>query len=63
MSKIWKIVSTAALVLIVIGAVLACVGLVTGASTDRMIELIFGGREALELILQVLKDELGSILP
>ncbi|MGN1002119.1 MAG: hypothetical protein ACI4PC_05060 [Oscillospiraceae bacterium] len=61
MSKIWKVVGLIALVLVVIGAVLAAVGFLTGASTDRMIELIFGGRETFELILQVLKDELASI--
>lgn len=61
MRKLWKIIGAIALVLVVIGAVLAAVGCLTGASTERMIELVFGGREALDLILQVLKEELAAI--
>lgn len=61
MSKVWKSVGIAALVLAVVGVVLAAAGLITGASTDRMIELVFGSREAFEMILQVLKEELASL--
>lgn len=61
MSKAWKIAGTAVLVLVVIGAILAAVGCLTGASTDRIIEMVFGGREALDLIIQVLKEELAAI--
>ena len=61
MSKVWKIVLAAAAVLFATGVVLGLAGWFTGASTTRMIEVVFGSREALDLILQVLKQELSAV--
>lgn len=61
MKKVWKVILIVCLVLVVLGVVCAAVGWLTGASTDRMIEVLFGGREMLELILKTLRDELASI--
>lgn len=61
MGKLWKIVGIIALVLVVIGVILGAVGYLTGASMDRILELVFGGRETLELILRILKQELSAI--
>ena len=43
MRKIWRVILVIALVLAVLGAAAAAVGYFTGASTDRMIEIVFGG--------------------
>ena len=63
MSRAWRIVGTIVLVLAVAGIVSAGIGLLTGASLDRMVENIFGGSEALEMVLDVLLRELGALLP
>jgi len=51
------------LVLAVAGVVAGGIGLLTGASLDRMVENIFGGYEALNMILDVLTQEVGKYLP
>lgn len=63
MSKAWRVVGTVVLVLAVAGIVAAGIGMLTGASLDRMVENIFGGYEALNMILDVLMDEIGGFLP
>ena len=63
MSKAWRIVGTVVLVLAVAGVVAGGIGLLTGASLDRMVENIFGGYEALNMILDVLTQEVGKYLP
>jgi len=62
-SKAWRIVGTVVLVLAVAGVVAGGIGLLTGASLDRMVENIFGGYEALNMILDVLTQEVGKYLP
>lgn len=61
MRKIWRVILVIALVLAVLGAAAAAVGYFTGASTDRMIEIVFGGRDTLKLMLRLLKEQLSSI--
>ena len=63
MSKAWRIVGTVVLVLAIAGIVSAGIGMLTGASFERMIENIFGGPEALEMMLDVLKQEIGNVIP
>ena len=62
MRKIWRVILVIALVLAVLGAAAAAVGYFTGASTDRMIEIVFGGRDTLKLMLRLLKEQLSSIV-
>ena len=61
MKRVWKVILIAALVLMVLGAVCAAVGWLTGASNERMIEVLFGGREMFDLIIKTLWDELAGI--
>ena len=61
MRKIWRVILVIALVLGVLGAAAAAVGYFTGASTERMIEIVFGGRDTLKLMLRLLKEQLSSI--
>lgn len=61
MSKAWKIVGTIVLALAIAGIISAGIGLITGASIDRMVELIFGGWETLEMIVEALQQEIGEI--
>lgn len=60
MSKIWKVVGIIILVLVVAGLVAGGIGLLTGASLDRMVENVFGGWEAVEMIVNsLLSGDLG----
>lgn len=60
MSKIWKVVGIIILVLVVAGIVAGGIGLLTGASLDRMVENVFGGWEAVEMIVNsLLSGDLG----
>lgn len=61
MKRIWNIVLITALALIVLGAVSAMIGLFTGASVERMIELFFGSRETFDLTIEMLKQELMGL--
>ena len=63
MSKAWRVVGIIVLVLAVAGVVAGGIGMLTGASMDRMVENIFGGWEALETVLDLLMRELGALLP
>lgn len=62
MKTAWRIVGTIVLILLVAGVVAAGIGLLTGASLDRMVENVFGGWDALELIVDVLRQELHGIV-
>lgn len=66
MKHIWKLVLIASFILLVAGAAGAVIGLLTGASVERMIEVFFGSREGFDLVLQLLREELtglaGSVL-
>lgn len=61
MKRIWNIVLTIAAAALGFGIVCLLVGSFTGGSVDRMIELIFGGREGLDLVLDLLKSQLGGM--
>ena len=61
MARAWKIILTVVVVLVILGVVLGAIGYFTGGSVDRMIEVVFGGREALDLMLSVLKQQLAEI--
>ena len=61
MRTAWRIIGTIVLILLVAGLVAAGIGLITGASLDRMVENVFGGWDALNLMLDVLRQELGGI--
>ena len=61
MKNIWRVVLILVLVLLVLGAAAIAVGALTGGSLERMIELVFGGRETLELMLRLLKEQLAAI--
>lgn len=63
MKTAWRVVGLIVLVLAVAGIVSAGIGMLTGASLDRMVENIFGGYEALNMMLDVLLEEIGGILP
>lgn len=63
MSRAWRIVGTIILIIIVAGIVAGGIGLLTGASLDRMVENVFGGWEALEAIVNTVMGELGEMLP
>ncbi len=62
MSKAWRVVGIIVLVLVVAGIVAGGIGMLTGASLDRMVENVFGGWDSVNAILEVLKQE-GLGLP
>ena len=62
MRTAWRVIGTIVLVLLVAGIVAAGIGLITGASLDRMVENVFGGWDALNMIIDVLRQELGAIV-
>lgn len=59
MSRAWRIIGTVILLLVIAGVVSGGIGLLTGASLDRMVENVFGGWEVLELYLDAISDQLG----
>lgn len=61
MRHIWRLVLITALVMVSFGAVCAVIGILTGASTERMIEVFFGSRETFELTIRLLRDELTGL--
>ena len=62
MRTAWRVIGTIVLILLVAGIVAAGIGLITGASLDRMVENVFGGWDALNMIIDVLRQELGGII-
>ena len=63
MIKAWRIIGTIILIIIVAGIVAGGIGLLTGASLDRMVENVFGGWEAVELIVNTLLEQVEGSLP
>ncbi len=60
MSKVWKVVGIIMLVLVIAGIVIGGIGLLTGASLDRMVENIFGGWDVVNMVIDSLRSgELG----
>ena len=60
MSKVWKIVGIIMLVLVVAGIVAGGIGLLTGASLDRMVENVFGGWDVVNMVIDSIRSgELG----
>ena len=63
MIRAWRIIGTIILIIIVAGIVAGGIGLLTGASLDRMVENVFGGWEAVELIVNTLMEQAEGIIP
>jgi hypothetical protein len=61
MARAWKIILIVVMALAILGVVLGAIGYFTGGSVDRMIEIVFGGRETLDLMLSVLRQQLAEI--
>ena len=61
MSGIWRVVSTLVLALVVLGAVALAIGMFTGGSVNRIVELVFGGMDHLWQMAEMLKHELSLI--
>ena len=61
MARAWKIILIVVVALAILGVVLGAIGYFTGGSVDRMIEIVFGGRETLDLMLSVLRQQLAEI--
>lgn len=60
MKKVWKIVGIIMLVLVVAGIVSAGIGLLTGASLNRMVENVFGGWDVVNMVIDSIRSgELG----
>lgn len=60
MSKIWKVVGITVLVLVVAGLVSGGIGIITGASLDRMVENVFGGWDTVNMVIEsLMSGELG----
>lgn len=60
MSKIWKVVGITVLVLVVAGLVSGGIGILTGASLDRMVENVFGGWDTVNMVIEsLMSGELG----
>jgi hypothetical protein len=61
MKKIWKVIAIIALALLVLSAAVAAIGLFTGGSVNRMIEVLFGSRETFDMMVDILKQEIGKM--
>ena len=61
MRKIWNIVLTLAAILLGLGVVCLLVGAFTGGSPERMVNLIFGGPEGLQMLFDLIKTEISNI--
>ena len=61
MNRIWRIVLFLTLALVAMGIVLLGAGWLTGASVPRVIELVFGGEEALNASLTDLLNRWNSL--
>ena len=60
MNKVWKVVGIIILVLVVAGIVSGGIGLLTGASLDRMVENVFGGWDVVNMVMDSIRSgELG----
>ncbi len=63
MSKAWRVIGTIILIILLAGIVAGGIGLLTGASLDRMVENVFGGWEEFEAIANVFMGELDGLVP
>ncbi len=61
MSRAWRIIGTIILILVVAGIVAGGIGLLTGASLDRMVENIFGGWENVNMYLELIQQQTGLL--
>lgn len=61
MKLVWRIVGTLSLVLLVLGLVAIAIGLFTGSSLDRMLEVLFGGKDTFIMMIELLREELLGI--
>ena len=60
MNKVWIVVGIIMLVLVVAGIVSGGIGLLTGASLDRMVENVFGGWDVVNMVIDSIRSgELG----
>lgn len=62
MKTAWRVIGTLVLIILAAGIVAAGIGLLTGASADRMVENVFGGWDSLEMIIDVFRQELHGII-
>ena len=62
MTQLWKIVLTIIAVLLVLGVLLAGTGLITGASPNRIVELLYGGVDGLLGALDGLRQQALQLL-
>ena len=56
MKKVWKVVGIIMLVLVVAGIVSGGIGLLTGASLDRMVENVFGGWDNVNMVIDSIRS-------
>ena len=61
MKTVWKSVLIISLILVLVGMLAGIVGLASGGSGGRMIDVFFGSRESLEMILRVLREDLMNL--
>lgn len=61
MKVVWKTVLIITLVLVLLGMLAGIVGLATGGSVERMIDVFFGSRESFEMILRALREDLMGL--
>ena len=61
MKVVWKSVLIISLILVLLGMLAGIVGLATGGSAWRMVDVFFGSRESLEMMLRVLREELLAL--
>ena len=61
MKVVWKSVLIISLILVLVGMLAGIVGLASGGSAERMIDVFFGSRESFRLILQVLREDLMNL--
>ena len=61
MKVVWKSVLIISLILVLVGMLAGIVGLASGGSTERMIDVFFGSRESLEMIFRVLREDLMNL--
>ena len=61
MSGIWRVVSTLVLALVVLGLVAVAIGMFTGGSVNRIMELVFGGADSFWQMVEMLRSELQLV--
>lgn len=61
MSGIWRVVSSLVLALVVLGLVAVAIGMFTGGSVNRIMELVFGGADSFWQMVEMLRNELQLV--